>query len=102
MALTDVQIRNSKAKPKAYKLADSNGPFLQVIGAQEYKRSAALAYRGLGFFPNHHKQYAKGSNQSFFRLRKNFWNGFVGKTSMKKWLKQPSCARCPSLSCRQN
>ena len=30
MTLTDVQIRNAKAKPKAYKLADSNGLFLQV------------------------------------------------------------------------
>ena len=30
MALTDVQIRNAKAGPKAYKLSDSNGLFLQV------------------------------------------------------------------------
>ena len=31
MALTDVQIRNAKAKGKAYKLSDSNGLFLQVM-----------------------------------------------------------------------
>jgi integrase len=30
MALTDVQIRNAKPGPKTYKLADSNGLFLQV------------------------------------------------------------------------
>ena len=30
MALTDVRIRNAKAKTKAYKLADPNGLFLQV------------------------------------------------------------------------
>jgi len=30
MALTDVQIRNAKAGPKAYKLSDSHGLFLQV------------------------------------------------------------------------
>jgi hypothetical protein len=30
MPLTDVQIRNAKAKPKAYKISDSNGLFLQV------------------------------------------------------------------------
>jgi hypothetical protein len=30
MALTDVQIRNAKARQKSYKLADSNGLFLQI------------------------------------------------------------------------
>ncbi len=33
MALTDVQIRNAKARPKSYKLANSNGLFLQVTAA---------------------------------------------------------------------
>ena len=46
MALTDIQIRNAKAKPKAYKLADSNGLFLQVTtkGAKLWR----MKFRHLG------------------------------------------------------
>jgi integrase len=46
MALTDVQIRNANAKPKAYKLADANGLFLQVttVGSKLWR----MKFRHLG------------------------------------------------------